>query len=151
MCTRPREIHEVMNLEVILLVSSEFSLDHFFHLQPRPVSTLHESSKKFIIRSQPWMNWLKNKTLSLGTASEEIFFHDSVSISICISEKKIWKISVSTAKIFFVSNTFKAEKRQKFVKNRQKMGYFHGKSAIFSLNSWPQYMISRYFWPFSMN
>ena len=53
MCTRPRMIHEVMNLKVILLVSSEFSLDHFFHLQPRPVSALHESSKKNIIRSQP--------------------------------------------------------------------------------------------------
>ena len=67
-------IHEVMNLEVILLVSSEFSLDHYFHLQPQPASALHESSKKLIIRYQPCMNWLKAKTLSLGTASEEFFF-----------------------------------------------------------------------------
>ena len=80
------------------------------------------------------MNWLKTKTLSLGTASEEIIIHDSVSISICISEKKSEK-SQSHLRNFFVSNTFKAEKRQKIVKNRQKMGFFHGKGAIFSLNS----------------
>ena len=41
-------IHEVMNLKVILLVSSEFSLNHFYHLQPLPVSALHESSKKLL-------------------------------------------------------------------------------------------------------
>ena len=61
------------------------------------------------------MNWLKNKTLSLGTASEEKIIHDSVSISICISEKNLKNLSLD-CKIFFCQQYIQGWKKTKISK-----------------------------------
>ena len=137
-----------------------------FHL----ISASIHDRNFFWFEAQPCMNQAKKLSigLSLNTWQEKKFnwtsalnelvhfldsesqsqpwkkiIHDPVSISICYRGGKIWKISVSLRNFFFVINTFKAEGRQKIGKKGPKMGHFWGKSAIFSLNSWPQYMISR--------
>ena len=81
MSTRPRKIHEVMNLEVILVVSSELSLDHFFISSLASASALHESRKKlsFGLSLNTWQEknielklslaWIKQKNYHLVSAS----------------------------------------------------------------------------------
>ena len=116
-------------------------------IQPRPTFSSPTSTslslawikKQLIIRSQPWMNWLKTNTLSLCTASEEKKY-SWLSLYLNLYQwKKNQKKSLSQLQIFFVSNIFKAEKRQKFVKDRQKLFIFMEKvqflASIHDLNT----------------
>ena len=73
------EIHEGMNLAVILVLSSELSLKHFFISSLTSASALHESQKKihlisasihdrkfFLFKAQPCMNQAKKLSIVLS-------------------------------------------------------------------------------------
>ena len=127
--------------------------------------TQYMTGKKYWVKAQPCMNQEKKLSLclSLNTWQEKILnwtsalnelvhisdtesqsqpwkkiIHGSVSISICIRGEKIWKISVSLRKKYFVSNTFKAEQIQKNRPKKSKNGQFLRKKFNFQ----PQFMTS---------
>ena len=75
MSTRPRMNHEVMNLEVILVLSSELSLEHFVSSSLSSASALHESRKKisFGLSLNTWQEKNIELKLSLAWIKKKIF------------------------------------------------------------------------------
>ena len=139
-----------MNLEVILMLSSELSLDHFIHLQPCPVSALHELSKKSIFWSQP--QYMTGKNIELNLSLEWISSYFRLWVLVSALEKKYSWLSLDLnlyqglknlknlsliEKFFFVTNTFKAEGIQKIGKKGKKWAIFEEKVQF---SAWIHYL-----------
>ena len=86
------------------------------------------------------MNWFIFQALSLSLRLGKNYSRLSLDLNLYQGVVEIWKISVSLRIFVFVSNTFKAEGRQKIDKKGQKWAIFKEKvqfsASIHDLNTW---------------